>query len=345
SGDFILALIRDSKDLNDYAFALGALAHYAADNDGHRIGTNPSVALLYPKLQQKFGNVVTYEQDPLAHVKTEFAFDVLEVAHNRYAPDSYHDFIGFQVAAPLLEQAFQETYGLDLKTVLANEEQVLSSYRHDVSQLLPKATRIAWSLKEKDIEKDAPGMTKRKFLYNLSRASYEKEWGKTYVQPTFKEKFIAFVLRLLPKIGPLRVLKFVPPTPQTEKMFEDSFNATLTRYRGLLAQVGTGHLELPNDNFDTGEATGPGVYFMNDDTFAKLLDKLAEEKFAGAPPELRANLLKFYGDPNGAYSTKKDPKAWAKVQTELGQLKAAPPYEAPPPKPVGDSAKPSASKP
>lgn len=345
SGDFILALIRNSKDLNDYAFALGALAHYAADNDGHRIGTNPSVPLLYPKLKKKYGNVVTYEQDPLAHVKTEFGFDVLEVAHNRYAPDSYHDFIGFQVAAPLLEQAFLETYGLDLKTVLANEEQVLSSYRHDVSQLLPLATRIAWSLKQKDIEKDVPGMTKRKFLYNLSRASYEKEWGKTYVQPTFKEKFLAFLLRLLPKIGPLKVLQFRAPTPQTEKMFEDSFNATLTRYRGLLAQVGSGHLELANDNFDTGQATGPGEYFMNDDAFAKLLGKLADEKFAGAPPQLRADIVKFYSDPNGAYSTRKDPKAWAKVQAELQQLKAAPPYEAPAPKPAAGIAKPITSKP
>jgi Zinc dependent phospholipase C len=345
SGDFILALIRDSKELNDYAFALGSLAHYAADNDGHRIGTNPSVALLYPKLQKKFGNVVTYEQDPLAHVKTEFAFDVLEVAQNRYAPDSYHDFIGFQVAAPLLEQAFQETYGLDLKVVLSDEDKVLNSYRHAVSELLPKATRIAWSLKGKDIQKDVPGITKQKFLYNLSRASYEKEWGKKYEQPTFNEKFLAFLTRLLPKIGPLKVLKFVAPTPQTEKMFEASFNATLTRYRGLLTQVGNGHLELPNDNFDTGAATGPGVYFMNDDTFAKLLDKLADEKFAGAPPELRADISKFYGDPNGAYSTKKDPKAWAKVQAELEQLKAAPPYQAPPPKPAADSAKPSTSKP
>src|SRR5450631_4429318 len=111
SGDFILALLRDSKDLDGYAFALGALSHYAADNDGHRIATNPAVPILYPKLQKKFGDVVTYEQDPLAHVKTEFGFDVLEVARQRYAPDSYHDFIGFGVSVPLLEQAFQETYG------------------------------------------------------------------------------------------------------------------------------------------------------------------------------------------------------------------------------------------
>jgi Zinc dependent phospholipase C len=328
SADFILALIKDSKDLNDYAFALGAMAHYAADNDGHRIGTNPAVPLLYPKLKKKFGNVVTYEQDPLAHVKTEFGFDVIEVAQKRYAPDSYHDFIGFQVAVPLLEQAFKETYGLELKVVLPDEEKTLNSYRHAVSQQLPKATRIAWSLKQKDIQKDQPGITKRKFLYNLSRASYEKEWGKKYEQPTAGEKFLAFLTKLLPKIGPLRVLQFKAPTPQTEKMFEDSFNATLERYRKLLGQVGSGNLELLNDNFDTGDTTGPGKYGLNDDTYAKLLDKLSDDKFAGASPELRANILAFFGDLNAPYTTKRDPKAWAKLQTELDQLKAAPPVDA-----------------
>src|SRR6202163_652418 len=206
SGDFILALLRDSKDLNGYAFALGALAHYAADNDGHPISTNRAVPLLYPKLKKKYGDSVTYEDDPLAHVKTEFGFDVLEVAHGRYAPDSYHDFIGFGVSVPLLEQAFQETYGLDLKNVLSNEDKVLGSYRHDVSQLLPKATRIAWSLKKDEIMKDQPGITKRKFLYNLSRASYQKNWGKAYQPPTFGEKLLATLARIVPKIGPLKVL-------------------------------------------------------------------------------------------------------------------------------------------
>src|SRR3954469_7268452 len=33
SGDFVIALVRESQDLNEYAFALGALAHYAADNN------------------------------------------------------------------------------------------------------------------------------------------------------------------------------------------------------------------------------------------------------------------------------------------------------------------------
>src|SRR6202162_3287429 len=187
SGDFVLALLHDSKDLDGYAFAFGALAHYAADNEGHPIGTNRAVPLLYPKLKKKYGNSITYEEDRLAHVKTEFGFDVLEVAHGRYAPDSYHDFIGFGVSVPLLEQAFQETYGLDLKTVLTNEDEVLGSYRHAVSQILPKATRIAWSLKKDEILKDQPSMTRKKFLYNLSRASYQKQWGNTICRPFGKE--------------------------------------------------------------------------------------------------------------------------------------------------------------
>jgi hypothetical protein len=323
SGDFILALLRDSEDLNGYAFALGALAHYASDNDGHPIGTNRAVPLLYPKLKKKYGDSVTYEQDRLAHLKTEFGFDVLEVAHGRYAPDGYHDFIGFGVSVPLLEQAFQETYGLDLKSVLSDEDKVLGSYRHDVSQLIPKATRIAWSLKKNEIMKDQPSMTRKKFLFNLSRASYQKNWGKNYHPPTFWERFLAFLARIVPKIGPLKVLQLKTPTPATERLFEASFNATLDRYRQLLTQVGTGQPDLPNDNFDTGAITGPGKYRLNDVTHAKLLDALAKQNFNGASPEVRAELLEFFGHPDAPYAMKRKPKDWAKVQAELEQLKMA----------------------
>jgi hypothetical protein len=325
SGDFVLALLHDAKDLDGYAFAVGALAHYAADNDGHRIGTNRAVPILYPKLKKKYGDSVTYEEDPLAHVKTEFGFDVLEVAQGRYAPDSYHDFIGFGVSVPLLEQAFQETYGLDLKSVLTDEDKVLGSYRYAVSQLLPKATRIAWSLKKNEILNDQPSMTKKKFLYNLSRASYQKNWGKNYQPPTFWERFLAFLASILPKFGPLKVLQLRTPTPETERMFEASFNATLERYRKLLGQVGTSDPDLPNDNFDTGEVTGPGQYRLNDETHAKLLDALATQNFSGASPDLRAEILEFYGHPDAPYATKRNPKAWAKVQAQLEQLKKAAP--------------------
>jgi hypothetical protein len=325
SGDFVLALLRDSTDLNGYAFALGALAHFAADNDGHPIGTNRAVPLLYPKLEKKYGDTVTYEEDRLAHVKTEFGFDVLEIAQGRYAPDNYHDFIGFGVSVPLLEQAFQETYGLDLKSVLSDEEKVFGTYRHDVSRVLPEATRVAWSLKKSEIQKDQPGITRRKFLYNLSRASYQKNWGKQYQPPTLKERFLAFLVRILPKFGPLKVLQLKTPTPAAEGLFEASFNATLERYRKLLRQAGTGLPDLPNNNFDTGEITEPGKYRLADEAQAKLLDELAKQKFMGASPGIRAELLEFFGHPDAPYAMKRNPKEWEKVQSELEELKSAAP--------------------
>jgi zinc dependent phospholipase C len=325
SGDFVLALLRDSSDLNGYAFALGALAHYAADNDGHPIGTNRAVPMLYPHLEKKYGDSVTYEEDKLAHVKTEFGFDVLEVAQGRYAPDNYHDFIGFGVAVPLLEQAFQETYGLDLKSVLVDEDKVLASYRHDVSQLLPKATRIAWALKKNEIMRDQPGITKRKFLYNLSRAGYRKNWGRQYEPPTLGERFLAFLYLILPKFGPLKVLQLRTPTPATERLFEASFNAAMDRYRKLLTEAATGLPDLPNDNFDTGDVTGPGKYQLNDKAQARLLDELAKQNFGGARPEIRAELLEFFGHPDAPYAMKRNPKDWAKIQAEVEQLKNATP--------------------
>ena len=325
TGDFVIALLRDSRDVNEYAFALGALSHYATDNDGHRLATNPSVPILYPKLKKKYGDQVTYEDNPLAHVRTEFGFDVLQVARGRYASQEFHDFIGFEVSQRLLEQAFLETYGLALSSVLLDEERVLNSYRRDVSKVIPKATRIAWSLKSKDIQADEPGATRRKFLYNLSRADYEKEWGINYSRPTAGERFLAFLYRLVPKFGPLKVLQLRLPTPETEKLFEASFNASLDRYRTLLKEESDGHLHLRNANFDVGTDTPPGKYRLNDEAHARLLHEIALSGFQGATPALRTELLQFFEHPEAPYSTKRDAKAWAQVQVELQQLRGTHP--------------------
>ena len=47
TGDFVQALIDDSQDLNEYAFALGALSHYVSDINGHPY-INLSVGIEYP---------------------------------------------------------------------------------------------------------------------------------------------------------------------------------------------------------------------------------------------------------------------------------------------------------
>jgi hypothetical protein len=323
SGDFVQALLRDAQTLDEYAFALGSLAHYVADNFGHRLGTNVSVPLLYPSLEKKYGNVVTYEDDPLAHIKAEFGFDVLEVAKQRYAPDSYHDFIGFQVAQPLLERAFAETYGIQFASLFKDENLAIGSYRHAVSSLIPKATRIAWEVKKDEIRRDAPGITKKKFLYNLSRASYEKNWGKDYQKPTVGDKILASLYRIVPKVGPLKILTFRTPTPQSEKLFEASFNATLEHYRDFLTKLQEGPIELPNDNIDVGERTPRGTYHLYDKTCEQLLDKLAANSFASASSELRADLLRFFSEPAGADDSNLKKKERAKLDADLKELRAS----------------------
>jgi Zinc dependent phospholipase C len=321
SGDFILSLIRNSQDLNEYAFSLGALAHYAADNDGHRMAVNLAVPLLYPKLGLRFGKQVTYANDALSHIKTEFAFDVLQVAQGHYAPDGYHAFIGFEVARPVLERAFEETYGMKLDQVFASVSLALGSYRRSVSSSIPAMTRVAWQLKKSEIIKDAPSITRKKFLYNLSRASYKKSWGNEYQRPGFRSQLLTFFIRLMPRVGRARAFGFRTPTPVVEKMFMASFNATLERYRALLSAQKADRLELPNQNFDVGEPTGAGTYKLSDDAYAHLLDKL-QGHYTEMPPDLRVDILAFYGDLSDPISTKTDAGQWAKVIKELGELKA-----------------------
>jgi hypothetical protein len=331
SGDFVVALLRDSQNLNEYAFALGALAHYAADNEGHRTGTNLAVPLLYPKLRHKYGDSVTYDEDPVAHLKTEFGFDVLQVAKGRYASDAYRDRIGFQVPKELLARAFQETYSLNLDSVLSNYDLAISSYRRGVSQLIPEATKIAWQTKKDEIQKGSPGITRTAFLYRISRSNYEKQYPGKYEKPGFGTTLLGFLLKLIPKVGPFRDLAFKIPTPDAEKIFVASFGNALQNYLQLANQQrGAGQTTLVNDNIDTGTVTTPGQYPLADKTYADLLDRLQKNDFAALSPELRTALLAYYGDLSAPFATKKDKKQWAKLVRNVNQLKASPPAGAPP---------------
>jgi hypothetical protein len=295
SGDFILNMIRDSQDLDELAFSLGALSHYAADNDGHRLATNRAVPLLYPNLGVKFGKVITYGDDPFSHLRTEFGFDVFQAAKGRYAPDAYKDFIGFEVARRVLDQAFQDTYGLKLGQVFINVDLVIGSYRHSVSSIMPAMTRVAWQIKKEEIQKEVPGITRKKFLYNLSRSSYEKNWGSSYVKPGVRSEILAFFFRIVPRVGPFKALAFKKLTPETEQLYMASFNAAVDRYRKLLAGQGDAQFELPNANLDMGEITKAGEYKLTDAAYAKLLDKL-KDRYTEVPQELRDNILAYYRD-------------------------------------------------
>jgi hypothetical protein len=315
SGDFILALVRDAEesgDLNNYAFALGALAHYAADNLGHPVAVNRAVPLVYPKLRAKFGPEVTYEDDPGAHLKTEFGFDVFEVARGQYANEAYHDFIGFKVAKPLLERAFEETYSLKLKDLFSSLDLALGTYRFSVSQAIPEMTKAAWAAKKKDIQTLQSGMTRRRYVYRIKIAAYQKDFDNQYTRPGLGARFLAFLFRLLPKIGPLKAFAFKVPPPAAEAMFLTSLNDAVRDYKNLLASAGDNSLQLPNENFDTGHPTHFGDYHLADDTYVKLLERLQATPVK-VSEELRGNILAFYGA-TGVPSTDKARAALAALR-------------------------------
>jgi hypothetical protein len=324
SGDFVVELLLESQDANEYAFALGALSHYAADIAGHP-AVNQAVAIEYPKLRAKFGNSVRYGEDKTAHLKTEFGFDTLQVAKNRYASEQYHDFIGFKVSKDLLERAFPVVYGVELKDVLTHEDLAIGSYRFAVSEMIPRMTQVALQIHKKELMRETPNFAKQKFLYRLSRSNYEKEWGKDYVKPGVGTRILSTLLRFMPKIGPFKGLAFNNPTPQTEDLYIKSINTTVDQYRIFLEQVRTDTLVLPNCDFDSGKPTKAAEYSLTDDSYAKLLGQLSERKFDRTSPDLRANILDYYSDLSALIATKKDEDDWKSVLSQLDQLKAMAP--------------------
>ncbi|MBZ5687807.1 MAG: zinc dependent phospholipase C family protein [Acidobacteriia bacterium] len=328
SGDFIVNLINESSDLNEYAFALGALAHYSSDNMGHP-AVNESVAMLFPKLRAKYGNTVTYADDPKAHIRTEFGFDMTEVAKNRYTSDRYHDFIGFEVSKPAMERAFLDTYGVPLNMVVSNEDLAIGTFRHAISKIIPEMTRVALVARKKELVSETPNFNSRKFRYYLSRASYQREWGKGYRRPGFGTRVLAFFLKFAPKVGPFKALDFKIPTRKTEDLYVASVNRTLDNYRALLVEVGKKDLHLPNTDFDTGHMTHAGEYSLSDEAYARLLDYLTRDDFRRLTPELQDNILTYYRDENAPVATKKKAAAWEKTRQELERLKAVTPPEAP----------------
>jgi hypothetical protein len=235
TGDFVEALLRDASDVNEYAFALGALSHYSADNMGHPT-INRVVAIDQPKLRRKFGDLVTYEDNPKQHIRTEFGFDMVQVAKNRYTSDAYHDMIGFEIAKPLLERAFLETYGLKLEDVFGSVDLSIGSFRRSVSKLIPEMTRVALLSRNDVLVHDSPNVNKRKFLYYLSRSNYEHEWGTVYRRPGIGARILAFFLKIVPKVGPFKAVAFTIPTRQTEDMYIKSVDLTVENYSVLLRE-------------------------------------------------------------------------------------------------------------
>jgi hypothetical protein len=322
TGDFVNNMLLEANDLNEYAFALGVLCHYNADKYGHPIAVNRCVPLVYPKDREKFGNTVTYEQDPVSHVRTEFGFDVLQTARGNYASPAYHAFIGFKVSRPLLERAFLRTYGINISDLFKDFSLSVESFRWIVKNFFPTITRTAWASKKAELRKANPSITRRKFEYRMHKANYYHEYGKKHERPGFFPFTLSLVIRVLPKVGPLKDLKIKIPGPDGEQLFVKSFDTTVVHFSYSLKKVKTGKYEFPNVDYDTGNDTWPGEYDLADKSYTALLLKLQESNFKDVDKALKDNVVNFYSRCNERMAAMAGLGGWDKATKALNQLTA-----------------------
>jgi Zinc dependent phospholipase C len=327
TGDFITNLIRESSNVNELAFALGALSHYVGDTIGHREAINPSVGLEFPSLAREYGPIVTYEESPHAHVRTEWAFDIDQLSHARFAPAAYLRSVGFRVPRRLLERAFFATYGLPLGTVIGNESHAIVTYGWSVRQFLPRVSYAEVLLHRKHFppDEDLPGF--QTFEQRLKDASARNGWEKFRKhKPSFETRLVAFLIVIIPKVGILSDLSIRGPDRDSEEKYVEAVNEATDRYLqmlGELAQKGQDGFAVPDLDLDTGYPSRPGTYRLMDQTYATLLKEVTE-KTAMPPLGLRKNILAYYSDPNAPIATKKHPRKWARVQEELTVLRNMP---------------------
>ncbi|MHB1838345.1 MAG: zinc dependent phospholipase C family protein [Acidobacteriaceae bacterium] len=323
SGEFVNNLIRDSHDVNEYAFALGALSHYVGDNDGHRFATNPSTPIEFPSLGKKYGPVVTYDEAPHAHVRTEFAYDVEQESRHEFAPVGYMHAMGFKVPRKLVERAFFETYGLSLRSVLGRPRPAFESYDSAVGKMMPIVADAEALIHRKDFPAAADMPAFHQFSSRQAQAGVENDWASYKHKAGFKVHFVAFLIRIVPKIGAVSDLAIRGPSAETDRWYIESVNRSMDDYERMLRELAKDPkqaLDLPNRDLDTGKLVRPGGYRLTDKTYAELLKHLTADPERRVPPGLRHDVLAYYADPNAPISTKKNARAWKRVQTELTTL-------------------------
>ena len=333
TGDFIMNLLGDARNVNEYAFALGALSHYVGDNVGHHDAINPATAIAFPKLAKKYGPIVTYDENPHGHVRTEFAFDIDQLSQARLAPAAYLRFVGLRVPRRVLAQAFEETYALPLPSLLGHGRPAVRSYRSSVRSFLPRIAYAETVLHRNEFPPDLSDNEFEIFLEHIAQADFQTEWNRYRGKPRLATHLLAVLIRILPKMGTLSELAIKIPTPRTQDLYVRSVNRTIELYGGIVKQL-TANRQLtqpiPNRDLDTGEKSRPGSYALTDQTYVRLLHTLTADRQKAITAALRQDILDYYSDLNAPIATKKDKRAWAQVLKDLAVLRGMP-LAAPPP--------------
>ena len=332
SGDFVNSLLHNARTPDELAFAVGALSHYLGDTIGHVQATNPSVAVELPKLAEKLQtDSINYEQNPHAHVQTEFAFDINEISKHRFAPLKYLEHVGLNVSTDLLARAFYETYGLELNKILKVQRTTITGYRFGVRTFIPRFAFAENVLHRNSFPPDVRDAELVKLEADLAQADQDNGWEPYRRKAGIGTYALAGIVYILPKIGPAALLSIKGPTPATEQLYVKSVNDTTAALRAALLNLRTPpaatgphpkrQVDFPNRDLDTGKKVRPGSYRLTDETYASLLKRLTRDPATRIPIGLQEDVLAYYADPASPIITRRNPEKWAQVQSQLAQLK------------------------
>jgi hypothetical protein len=325
TGDFVVHLFRDAKDANQLAFAVGALSHYIGDNIGHSVATNRAVPVEFPKLAAKYGHVVSYAQGERPHVQTEFAFDINEIVHHRFAPVHYLRHVGLNVPTQQLAGAFYETYGLSADFSQARLRRInVGGFRFAVRNFIPRVAYAVTLLHHGRMPADRPGPELQKLEDEVTQIAAENDWDKYRKKAGIGTYTLAGFIYIVPKIGPLKLVAIKGPNTSTEEEYIRSVNLSKDALAAAVERLGRSHQSLANRDLDTGAPVQPGSYRLTDDTYAKLLHRLVADPRHTIPPGLKSDITHYYADPDAPIHTKNNPAQWAQVQSELQTLQSMP---------------------
>jgi hypothetical protein len=298
TGDFVSWMLRNARTLDEYAFAIGALSHYLGDSIGHFQAVNPATAIVFPKLERKYGSKVTYGESPHGHIRTEFAFDVGELRNLEFAPTAYLQAVGFRVPRKFLDRAFAATYDIDIHAVLGEDRAALRSYRTSVRSFIPAFAQAEVVLHRHQFPPHPDSDAYRIFSERVARTNYERRWKHTYRGPGFKAHLLAILVFIVPKIGAASDLAIKIPTPDTQEMYLRSLNHTVDRFNETLhnlLQDANDPVSLSNLDLDIGTPSKFGDYPLADRAYADLLERITAKPRRTISQDLKQHILNYYG--------------------------------------------------
>jgi hypothetical protein len=238
SGDFVVNLFRNAGNADELAFAVGALSHYIGDTVGHSQATNVAVPVEFPRLRHKYGHTVTYAEGEHQHVQTEFAFDINEIAHQRFAPVHYLRHVGLEVPTKQLSLAFYQTYGLRQDFTDTRHHRInVAGYRFSVHRFIPRVAYAVTLLHRRHEPSDVDNADLQKLTAEIAAVAQANDWDAYRKHAGIGTYTLAGLIYILPKFGFLKLTAVKGPTTQTETDYihsvvlsTDLLNRTLRRF-------------------------------------------------------------------------------------------------------------------